>query len=128
MGKNSLRDNNRLRVRSGEVEHNNLFVSFFYELMRDHLTPGAVEKLVRSVLDGGKDVTYTNGWLASYSIDIVERLWPASEQPNFAKLITALSDQGCIPVPAIADVMGTSVERVERILSVARLFAQAGAE
>lgn len=35
--------NQKLRIRSGEVNIDSKLTSFLYELMRDHLPPGEVE-------------------------------------------------------------------------------------
>jgi len=61
-----------LRDRSGEVCIDSKLVSFLYDLMRDHLPPGVVETLVQNA--SNPDVTYTNGWLASYAEDLAKRL------------------------------------------------------
>ncbi len=68
----SKNETDALRERSGTVKINSKLVSFLYELMRDHLTPGKAEELVRSSSD--PDVTYTNGWLALYAQDLSNRL------------------------------------------------------
>lgn len=64
--------NSELRIRSGEVNINDRLTSFLYELMRDHLPLGVVEKLVRDSLE--PDAAYTNGWLAKYAKDLADRL------------------------------------------------------
>lgn len=67
--------------RSGRVIGHNPLVSFLYDLMRDHLPPGVVERLVREATPGGSATphghwatTYTNGWLAEYAKDVATRL------------------------------------------------------
>jgi len=67
-------NNKAIRDASGNVVHEDRIVSFFYELMRDHLPAGEVEKIVRRVLDEDYDVHYCNGWLADYAKFIVKRL------------------------------------------------------
>lgn len=68
-----MSDENRLlRLRSGEINIHSKLVSFLYDLIRDHLTPGTVEKLVRDAQES--DVQYTNGWLAKYAEDLALRL------------------------------------------------------
>jgi len=71
----------QLFERSGKVVGHSPLVSFLYDLMRDHLPPGVVERLVReSGLVGGETpyghwaTTYTNGWLAMYAKDVADRL------------------------------------------------------
>lgn len=66
-----------LRARSGGVSMNSSLVAFLYELMRDHLTPGQVEAVVRGCSD--PNVVYTNGWLALYAADLAARLGHPAE-------------------------------------------------
>ena len=68
----SKSDMDALRQRSGNVRLHNRLVSFLYDLMRDHLPPGVIEKLVQEATE--PDVTYTNGWLALYAQDLAQRL------------------------------------------------------
>jgi hypothetical protein len=62
-----------LRERSGTVVINSRLVSFLYQLMRDQVAPGIVEKLVIESEDE-PIITYTNGWLAKYAEDLANRL------------------------------------------------------
>lgn len=61
-----------LRERSGNVSINSKLVSFLYELMRDHVLPGDVERLTLDAMN--QPVLYTNGYLAKYAEDIAARL------------------------------------------------------
>jgi hypothetical protein len=65
-----------LRTRSGSVKSSSPLVSFLYTLMRDHLTPGEVEAILQEEVEtyAGKEVEYSNGWLANYAKDIAQRL------------------------------------------------------
>jgi hypothetical protein len=65
-------DNDLMMERSGYVQINSRLVSFIYELLRDHLSAGVVEQVVRNSLL--PDVKYCNGWLAEYAGDIANRL------------------------------------------------------
>lgn len=66
------RQNRELRERSGKVDvHGDRLTSFLYDLLRDHLLPGQVERLVR---DAAPDCQYTNGHLARYAKDLADRL------------------------------------------------------
>ena len=50
-------------------------VAFFYQLMRDHLPIGVVEKLIQENADPPKNATiFTNGYLARYAQECVARL------------------------------------------------------
>lgn len=62
----SKRAQEDLRKRSGEVDSNDRLTAIFYELMRDHVTPGVLQKLF---LDNppGVQLNFTNGWLAQYA-------------------------------------------------------------
>lgn len=66
--------NERLRLASGEVDSNDPLVGFLYDLMRDHLPVGVVEKLVRDAGDGSVPLAFTNGWLAQVAMDQAKRL------------------------------------------------------
>ena len=65
--------NQKLRIRSGEVNIDSKLTSFLYELMRDHLPPGEVETLVKNS-ETESQCQYTNGWLALYANDLAKRL------------------------------------------------------
>lgn len=68
--------NSELHARSGHVESNSALVAFLYDLMRDHLPAGVVEKLVRDQTDDDIALPYvfTNGHLARYAEDLAARL------------------------------------------------------
>lgn len=63
--------------RSGSVTSSDPLVSFLYLLMRDHVTPGSIEELVRE--SKPEEAQYTNGWLASYAKDLADRLRKCSK-------------------------------------------------
>ena len=63
-----------MRKVSGKVDSDSKLVSFLYLLMRDHLPAGVVEGIIQEVTIDSTPVQFTNGWLASYSKDIEERL------------------------------------------------------
>lgn len=65
-------ENDRLRAESGQIQSDDPLVSFLYELMRDHVVPGEVERLVQS--SPKTDTVFTNGWLALYAKDLAARL------------------------------------------------------
>lgn len=67
----------QIREESGEVDLQGLLVSVFYRLMRDEIVPGAMEGIVQDILaahDNDTPIEYSNGWLALYARNIVERL------------------------------------------------------
>ena len=64
-----------IRERSGSVNSDDKLVAFFYLLMRDHLTPGVIEDIMRMLADTAGDTTqFSNGWLAKYADDVARRL------------------------------------------------------
>lgn len=67
-------ENMRLREVSGEVVSSSNLQYFLYLLLRDNLTSGSVEKLVRDATRDKASVLYCNGWLANYAADIAARL------------------------------------------------------
>jgi hypothetical protein len=73
------KENDEMRERSGKVDSNDPIVSFLYELMRDYLPVGDVEKIVRDCYDKETNeirmtTSYTNGWLAKMAMDMAGRL------------------------------------------------------
>jgi len=58
--------------RSGMFSTHEKLVSFLYELMRDHLPPGVVERLVQNNQE--TPASLTNGYLAQYAKDLADRL------------------------------------------------------
>ena len=64
--------NEAMCERSGKVQYNSRLVGFLYDLMRGHLPPGVVEKLLAQQAE--PDIVYTNGWLAQYANDVAKRL------------------------------------------------------
>ena len=58
--------------RSGNVRYNSRLVGFIYDLMRDHVTPGVIEEVLKQQAES--DIDYTNGWLAQYANDVAQRL------------------------------------------------------
>lgn len=70
-----IRERSALRDRSGGVKFGCALTSFLYELMRNTVTPGVVEKTVQSTSSG--ETTYSNGWLAQYANDVAKRLLTA---------------------------------------------------
>lgn len=57
--------NKNVREASGTVCSSDRLTHFLYLLMRDELSAGKVEKLVRESSSG--QTIYTNGWLAKYA-------------------------------------------------------------
>lgn len=68
-----MNSNESVRERSGAVESSDPRVAFLYLLMRDHLPAGIVDNLIKDINKGTTKI-FTNGWLAKYAIDLVERI------------------------------------------------------
>lgn len=52
-------------------------VTFLYELMRNHVVPGTVERIVQEDqfhLEEKGEISLSNGYLAQYAKDVAERL------------------------------------------------------
>lgn len=65
--------NKKLQQRSGEISSSDPLVGFLYDLMmRDHMQPSDMEDLVRNQTKN--ETKFSNGYLAKYAIDLVERL------------------------------------------------------
>lgn len=69
----SKEETKNMRERSDCVTINSKLVSFLYELMRDHLPAGEIEKIVQASQEQTYTL-YTNGWLARYAEDVANRL------------------------------------------------------
>lgn len=82
----------QLAEASGDVTIKSAFVSFVYELLRDHLTAGEVEKALRNSL-GDPNVRYTNGFLAQYAKYVVEQLARVDEAHASAQHSTQTEQQ-----------------------------------
>jgi hypothetical protein len=67
-----INPNDALRAASGSVSSESKLVSFLYELIRDHMTPGQVEQLVRDSQE--QPTVFTNGWIAYYAEYLANRL------------------------------------------------------
>ena len=64
-----------LREISGKIAYADPLTSFFYQLIRDELPAGTVEKIVQEVIEEPNDgCLFTNGWLAQYARNLAETL------------------------------------------------------
>lgn len=67
--------NEELREKSGKWNTNSKLANFLYLLMRDELSCGTVEKLVRQAEKGENHVIqFTNGYLGQYASLLNKRL------------------------------------------------------
>lgn len=62
-----------MRDRSGNVTDSRPIVQFLYLLMRGHVHPSAIEDILLQIDYTGPTI-FTNGWLAAYCKDVVNRL------------------------------------------------------
>jgi len=68
-----------LKEDSGTITYADPLTSFLYQLLRDHLPAGEVEKIVCDVIaEGGVEVTFTNGWLAKYANNLADKIRSAA--------------------------------------------------
>jgi len=63
-----------LRKITGEVVYTDALTSFLYELIRDHMPAGDVEKLVLGAVNEAEERLFSNGWLAQYAHNLAEQL------------------------------------------------------
>jgi hypothetical protein len=63
----------KIRQDSGEVTLKDKLTCFLYVLMRDHVVPGKLEDILLKQVTG-KEILYTNGWLAKYANYMAKRL------------------------------------------------------
>jgi hypothetical protein len=62
-----------LREASGAMGSENRLVCLLYLLMRDYVTPGEMEEMVRET-EKHKSYNFSNGWLAKYAIHLQGRV------------------------------------------------------
>ncbi len=67
-----------LYERSGKVKSDSKLVGFIYDLLRDKIPPGEMERILKdgktSNVNENNPVYYSNGWIANYALDIANRL------------------------------------------------------
>lgn len=71
--KTNSKEIEEMRKRTGSVKSCDPLVSFLYILMRDHVTPGTVEKIMEQHIGYGECI-FTNGHLARLAQDVKDRL------------------------------------------------------
>jgi len=84
--------------RSGNFTTGSNLVAFVYELLRDHVLPGDMMKVVNdSDIEHTNDVDYekpmwrlSNGWLAQFAHDIVRRLILSERERAAFKFVVAV--------------------------------------
>jgi hypothetical protein len=70
--------NDRLRTRSGKVRSSDPLVSVLYTLVRDHIQPGTLEKVIQeeeTIRETHHTMQYSNGYLARYCEDVAARIY-----------------------------------------------------
>lgn len=90
--------NQALVQRSGNFSTNSNLVAFVYELLRDHVLPGDMLKVVDdSAVEHINDSNYeqpmwrlSNGWLAQFARDIVRRLILSERERAAFKFVVAV--------------------------------------
>ena len=89
-----------LKTSSGSVASTDPLVAFLYDLMRDFISPGDVEKIIESNY-GEKEFHFSNGWLANYAKNIVEALRETQGGPKVGDLVCGFADGPTMPVTEI---------------------------
>lgn len=74
-----------MRARSGSIDSSDPVVALLYILMRDHLPIADVEEAAQQVY-GGEAFQFSNGWLASYALDLRARLAGKIETAPLARM------------------------------------------
>jgi uncharacterized protein YodC (DUF2158 family) len=94
-----------LKEASGTVTSDDPMVGFVYDLLRDYVRPGDMERAVENNLYKGT-CTFSNGWLAKYAKDVVETLTkPLENGPVVGDTVTLISGG---PLMTVTDVAGTT--------------------
>lgn len=65
--------NEQLYEESGRFNTKDPLVCLLYELLRDHISPGKLEQLVRSNEDN-EEFVLTNGFIANYALHLAMRI------------------------------------------------------
>ena len=68
-----INPNDLIRTRSGMINSSDKLVAFIYSLLRDHISAGIIEQLVRDA-EIDAESQYSNGWIAQYAQDLASRL------------------------------------------------------
>ena len=63
-----------LKRESGNYTTDNMFISFFYSLLRDYIHPGNFQKALENTLVGDNEHILYNGWLAKYAEHVYRQL------------------------------------------------------
>ncbi len=79
MTDNEKVNDRKIREASNNIDINGRLVGFLYDLMRDHVTPGTIQKLLETQLEFDANNAYSNGWLASYALYVANQLNPTIE-------------------------------------------------
>lgn len=72
----------RLREASGGWESSCVLTSILYDLLRDHIRPGDLQRIISVSTNpkvAGKPVSYTNGYLAKYAAFLAGEIARASK-------------------------------------------------
>jgi hypothetical protein len=101
-----------LRVRSGDAVSDDFLVAFLYRLLRDHTSPGEVERIVMdlSAVADGTVFHFTNGWLAAYAEDLATRLKATSDA------VSSESADFGVPLAEVLDGLSDRAEIEEAII------------
>lgn len=73
-----------IRERSGSINSKDRLVTFLYLLLRDHLSAGTVEEIMKQL--SSDESCFCNGWTAQHAMDIAERLKNEAEKDHCEEL------------------------------------------
>jgi len=93
-----------LKEASGTVTSDDPMVGFVYDLLRDYVHPGDMERAVENNLYKGT-CTFSNGWLANYAKDIVKTLTkPPEDVPMVGDVVSLISGGPLMTVTYVSNV------------------------
>lgn len=72
----------RMRTISGRIDDPRPLVAFFYALARDTVPVGALEEVITRLEEADGPFMFTNGWLAQWAQDAVDRLSTPENERN----------------------------------------------
>lgn len=84
ISRKKTKDERDMMKRSGNAKSNDPLVIVFYELLRSHVHPNVLERIV-CALKEAQSVEFVNGWLAQYAMDLSARVgsrYPMPAEPE----------------------------------------------
>lgn len=104
---------NKLREVSGTVTYSDPLTSLFYQLMRDEIPAGTLERVVQDVLNEEKECVFTNGWLAKYANNLAEEIKNANVSKMANTLSAAFNDSKKLEIDGAVDFSKDDLDKIE---------------